>query len=921
MQDDKGFLWFATDNGISCYDGSTFKNYNAKHGLWHNTVISISESETGEKWVTTNGAGLFVLKNGSFQSHFQKELQENHLYFVQFDHQRIWCTDNGGNLYLITPKDKDTTIRKIDSRKKFISFYKTLTGELFVTGYSGLHIINDTNIQVYLPHLITEKTCGIAYNSADRSLIVALKNEILFIKSDSIVKRISIPNPYEISDIILDNIGRLWVSGPGKVFLFDNNTTIDLTFQLQLEKTLITDLFEDKDGNIWIGTYGRGVLCISTLKILNYKTSQEALTNNVISLVSVGDRIYFGSFGAVACIKNQALQRLPFKHISPTDYLYFIKNIDSSLFIGTPWGLLRKNLKNGEEKRLLDSGVISLCKNIDGSIWIGRYNSCGTLSKRNDYSAKTVLPLFRYNAIAHDKSGVLYFGTDSGLVILKDKASFKITVSDTPLANWINYIANDSKDRIWLATNSGVYLLDKARNITIAVFEHILKNIKCTSIQEDCFGNIWVGTFNGIYKITSNRIHSYTTASGLTSNEVLSLTIDSKNQLWVGTVDGISCIAISEAWPNKPISAFYITQVTAGRTKIFHFPKALDLSYDDASIKISFVAIDFPVADKIEYQYIIENLVDDWQQTLSTSLELPSLPAGSYIFKIKARKNNGEWSKVISFPIRIRPPFWQVWWFKLGLGIVIMLILGGFILRYIRYRENKHKEKASVQSQMIILKQQALRAMINPHFVFNCLNNILGYIQKNERDIAKSYLLQFSRFFRMTLEHSKHEHVKLNEELERLELYLRMEQLRFGEKMQFNIINTIDLQKDIWIPNMVIQPFIENAILHGVTHSEITGTINIHFHLKNHKYISITITDDGPGFGNQTKIIQDKKDRTSLGIALSTERLRLLETLTSLEHCINFSNLADNSGACVEIIIPLLFAKPQFTKEKFLDNS
>lgn len=921
-QDKRGFLWFSTDNGISAYDGSSFKNYTTKQGLRHNTVISVAEAENGDKWVTTNGGGISILKNNAFLNPFSHKLP-SHLYFMHFDKEKTWCTSHEGKLYLISAGENDTTIKEIMMPGfRFVNFLQTQNGQVYLSGHEGLCTINGTSVVRYLPGIVNGKVSALAYNPKDSTLIVSIGSRILYIKNGGLIKTIAVNINYEISDLLLDKQGKLWVCGPGKVILVEGENIVDLTGQLQLEKTLINDLFEDRDGNIWIATYGYGVLCISSLKILTYKATQEAITNNVISLVSLGDSIYSGSFGTVACISNEKVRVLPFRHMSPVDYLYFIKKLDSNLYIGTPRGILLKNPRNGSERKLHDSGIISLCKNIDGSIWIGSYNACRLLVN-NVASGTLNLPRRRYNAIEHDISGTLYFGTDSGLFILKNNVLQHITVGFSPLSNSINYILNDTENRIWLATNSGVFILDKEKQSALQVFEQTLTGLKCTALQEDGPGNIWIGSFNGVYKLSNNKIYSYTTASGLVSNEVLSLTIDNRHRLWVGTVNGISCISTTEAWRDKPISAFYITEVLAGQDKTFHFPNSLYLDYKDADIKISFVGIDFPVADRVEYQYTIENLINDWRNTASTSLELPSLPAGSYIFKIKARKNNGEWSKTISLPIYIQQPYWQQWWFKLLISLCLLLLLGALVRKYVRYRELKHKEKASVESQMVMLKQQALRAMINPHFVFNCLNNILGYIHKNERDIAKSYLIQFSRFFRMTLEHSKHEYIKLSEEINRLELYLSMEQLRFGPKMQYRINNALILQKDVWIPNMIIQPFIENAILHGITPKETTGTVNVSFDIYDEKNLIIIIDDDGPGFknGRQQEELLKGGDKTSLGMKLSVERLRLLQTLTNKKHTIFFDNCGTHTGAEVKIIIPLVFAEPRFTTDFLVGQS
>lgn len=923
-QDKRGFIWFSTNNGISRYDGSEFKNFGIKEGLTYSAVLSISESENQEKWIANYHGKLCVLKQGKIKPLYGKETFIEPLLFTQFDNNRVWCISQRGILHVITLTKSDTSIENITETKypeeAFRSFLKK-DNHFFIASDHGVYTIREGNIQHYLPNIINEKVFALEYAIKNNTLIVALKDKIIFVKEGKVVKTLTFTLEGGISDILLDKQGRLWLTGLGKIYLYDGRSIKNLSRQFQLNDILINDLFEDKNGNIWLATYGQGAYCISNINLINYTEFNGKPINNINSLVAGEESIFASSIGEVFSINNSIVSEVHFSDLLAQDYTYFIKILNDTLYVGTHKRVLYKSLKNNRDGIYITGEGVSFNNRGNTAFLFGKFRGYREVKRQRDGKFSTnELNLIRnrVNAIEIDSFGWEYFGTDSGLFIKKGNNIKHLQIGSSQLSNNINHILIDNENAIWLATNSGVFKLNKLGSKQENF--PLLRNIKCTSLQEDQLGNIWVGTFNGIYKIRNRKVFNYTTSSGLVSNEVLSLAIDKYNRLWIGTVNGISCVNSVEKLGNEPINAIYITQAATSDT-VFNYPSSISLSYYNSDINISFIGINFPVANNIEYQYTIENLSKGWRITSLTSIELPSLASGKYTFKVKARKNNGKWSKPVSLTIFVPPPFWQELWFIVFVGLLLLTILLLIIRAYAKSLEKKHIKRTFLDSQMVVLKQKALRAMINPHFIFNCVNNILGHIQKNEREIAKSYLIQFSSFFRMTLEHSKHEYINLSEEIKRLEVYLKMEQLRFGERLKFIISNSVVSDTKILIPNMIIQPFIENAIIHGVMPKESAGIVSVIFEVDKEVLI-VTIEDDGKGFDivpNFNNIKQaHTSTKTSLGIQLSIERLDLLTILTSKNHSIQFGTSINYDGAMVKISIPIISKKAhifQFANE------
>jgi len=249
-------------------------------------------------------------------------------------------------------------------------------------------------------------------------------------------------------------------------------------------------------------------------------------------------------------------------------------------------------------------------------------------------------------------------------------------------------------------------------------------------------------------------------------------------------------------------------------------------------------------------------------------------------------------------------------------GILVLLLLGVFIFRSIMLKRKDEKNqreiaenelqiqklesertKAELQQQATNLEMQALRAQMNPHFIFNCLSSINGFILKNESGPASDYLTKFSRLIRMVLANSKKPFITLEDELEMLRLYLEMERLRFQYSFDYSICfnNEIDCE-NIFIPPLLLQPFAENAIWHGLMQKEGHGHLEIELSLEN-KLLTCVITDNGIG-RNKAALMKSKsaEHQKSMGLQITTERLALLNQAMKAQTFFNIEDITDEKG-------------------------
>ena len=238
----------------------------------------------------------------------------------------------------------------------------------------------------------------------------------------------------------------------------------------------------------------------------------------------------------------------------------------------------------------------------------------------------------------------------------------------------------------------------------------------------------------------------------------------------------------------------------------------------------------------------------------------------------------------------------------LTLGLVSLFLIGFFIFRWLSLKQkneklNNEKIQTELQQRTVELEMQALRAQMNPHFIFNCLSSINRFILKNEGKTASSYLVRFSRLIRMVLINSQKPLITLEDELQMLTIYLDMERLRFKDSFDYGItfLNTMETDK-IFIPPLLLQPFCENAIWHGLMHKEGQGRLNIEFSMKDN-ILHCTITDNGIGLEKSEEMKSKSAEKEkSLGLKITTERLALLNREKGLHSFFEIENILDEDG-------------------------
>jgi len=335
----------------------------------------------------------------------------------------------------------------------------------------------------------------------------------------------------------------------------------------------------------------------------------------------------------------------------------------------------------------------------------------------------------------------------------------------------------------------------------------------------------------------------------------------------------------------------------------YSIPIQLTLPYNQNNLTFSYVGILHRNPEAVQYKWILEGFSKEWSPAITDrEATFSNLPPGTYTFKVKACNEFNIWNDVpASFTFTIEPPLWERWWARLtGVAVIIGLIwlVFHFRLERVKAKNKIIQERLEMEKNILELEQEAARLQMNPHFIFNCLNSIQGFISVNDPFQAKKYLAKFAKLMRLILENAREEFIPLQNEISILENFLELEKLSINHKFDFTI--TMDESIDpegIQIPPMMIQPFIENAIIHGLKKKEGKGLITIHFSI-NDELLICTLQDNGIGRKKSGQINEEfRPDHKSTGIAVTQKRLEQYGLHRKVKAGIEFVDLEENGIA------------------------
>lgn len=514
--------------------------------------------------------------------------------------------------------------------------------------------------------------------------------------------------------------------------------------------------------------------------------------------------------------------------------------------------------------------------------------------------------------ILQSQNAHIWIGTKIGLVQIDKNAGTSqchLRTSSNLTNDDVLSIHEDEESMIWLGTRGGLNILNpETGEVEDYNTSHGLSNNVVAGILPDGEGGYWISTFHGLshFSPETKLFSTFFKNKGLTFNEFNRLASyrDNEGKFYFGTINGINVFRnedlktapfdqLSPQWTQ--ISVFNGGQEHYVQQANFDNLEKIVLSHGDDLVKFEFSLPVFENPEGNRFAALLEGLDTTWQYLGNQPyFEVNNPPAGKYNLRVKAAPTNGHWGdNELNVRLEVSKPFYQTTWFQLGVPLAI-LMLSYFIARlYINRIKNKEEEQTRINKKFAELELQALQSQMNPHFVFNSLGAIQYFIQKNKPEAADAYLSKFAKLMRLFLESSKNKYISLSEEIKLLSLYIELEQMRFDDKFdaEIHVAEEIDTHSRE-LPSILIQPFVENAINHGLFNKRTKGCLKIDFQENLGGTLTCTIHDNGVG---RKKAEALKKHSTrnykSRGMQIVRERLQVLQEVDEMKINISIKDL------------------------------
>ena len=930
IEDQKGYVWIAANKGLYRYDGKTFQLFTnqTKRGL---SVFGLQEDAKGTIWCNNISGQFFYVKNNELilfidlNQYIHGQLSE----FLIFNNKLLALTEKGVISVDITTKKTtlfpDSTLESKMFGNPFVynnEFYFSHGGQIRKlqnnSTTNGLNLSKSDKIKFY-------QTFG---NEKDKFVIVISDKNEIFKLNGSKNTCLILPEQLEKSTIVrcILHKNQFWFATNKGVIVCEEKNNQLIYKDTYLKEYFFSKIIIDKNENIWMSSTQKGLFVIPNLHIQKLND----LPNNITCLAKLNTtHLAFGCNNSTIGIQNISTNKTTLYTLPITKKVtkLLLHEKSNCLLISSEENGFILNLNNGICYTVPELGFAKdLCWLNENTIIKCVYNTSVTIQ----------IPIL--NTIQSN------FKTSTSLTFSKDK----IQVNTTTIRAKRSYTCASKNN------NTYIGFVDELMLNNTKPIKYNSKSIFATDI-ENTQHNIWLSTFeNGVFQIDQQKVIQHiNTTNGLLSNYVTKLKSD-KNLLWIATDKGLQLYdettkSFKNILKNDGLETYDYTDLEIIGTKLFllsnkglyvidtqkvfkkintpnvyiqniycnnskiAFTKNV-FSPEENSFKIEFNTTGFQHESFVNFEYRLKGNSNDWiaLEKGVRKLYFNQLNDGKYVLELRLKDENNQYSEIVKYEFEIQPPFWKRTWFII-LCLVTLGLLTYFYFRYrIKKAENfkqKELEAAYAKQELIYSQLENLRSQMNPHFIFNALNSIQEFIISNEKEVASEYLVKFSRLIRIYLEHSREQEVLLSEEIKALKIYLDLEKIRFEDKLEYEIDCSKEIENQvIYLPSLFIQPYVENALKHGLLHKKTDRKLNIQFKIEN-KILAIKIEDNGIGITEAMKIKQLRNpSHQSFATSANQKRIQLLNQNRKHKIEVHTEEIFENEdvkGTCVTLLIPI----------------
>ena len=897
-QTSDGFYWLLTDSGLVKYDGNEMKVFDVSSGLPNDDVFKVHEDECGRLWVMSTSTDLCYIRNGEVV--VLKTDGKLKPYIFLSDENKVSFFNFEQILNVSCKKDSITKIQSFFDDKRVLQISKSLR---FISEGSNVDKLvykienNQINREETIKRVLPSYSAAIAHG-LDCIIVpreeltgeyLVLNVKLGTFKIDTLKDFI----PTDIPLIVQYNKLRKEFSFHARENVFVHDSLLNQSESYSVPSSYNESIkfnFKDRSG-YWITGY-RGFAYISNIKERTDFQIEEQFSNKSILQLEFADGSLFGADTKGKIFSRRLIHdEMVFdNHLSQRRALYNIISANKSIYTSSRndyverWDFSGKKIDNEVDKRF----KLRLKKMAKGERCF-----CGIRDQLQQFD-KDLKILFSssigsWTDVEYDSGNKMFWLSQSDAII-----SYK------ECKNEIDTIANIAGVREMFVLPNGMLLNTNDKKIYNCLDTNCKEvgniRLKIQSVV-NANGTILLSTAKDIYEfdLKTQKLekvyHAYASKSTQTINDLAY----NEGKLYVATTEGVfSCYSDSLRVYSQDMTAI-ITSPNEDTT--------IQMKYEDNNIAIGYTCITLENHDNLHFEYILKPVQNKITYTTFKSINFAELAPHNYTFEVTAVNELGNRSNTAILKFEVKSPWYMTWWFYSLLALGALLLLYSLFLFYKRRLD----KKAALDQKFAELELNALQSQMNPHFIFNTLNSIQNLIGNKRNKEADRYLSKFARLMRKFLELSKSKFITLEEELAITKEYLELEKLRFGEKLSFEFTTAEELQNlDIMVPATLIQPFVENALIHGLFHKKGNGMVKIAIKSQDSDLV-ISIEDNGIGLeAAHAKKKKRKIGHISRGSELITQRLEVLKKLQNYNVQISMSDLktVDREGSAVEIVIP-----------------
>jgi ligand-binding sensor domain-containing protein len=960
LQDNRGYLWMGTrGGGITIFDGINFKTFTTKEGLPNNNILCIKQAKNGHIWIGTNN-GLSEYDGLQFKNYKALDDENVSIYEIDFDaQQNIWIASSKGLLQFSNKKFINISNQINDHQLAVNTVLCSADDKIYYGNANALFCVRLIDMKLNINKKITQLNC--IRQDAEKAIWVGTYAQGVWKgngKLFQLISKNSTINKAVVWDIYFDKKNKTWLSTLSNgVIEIDAVTAkeLALTEKEGLSNNHVRCTIQDKFGNYWFGTSGGGVSNYFGKMFTTYDKTNGLGGNFIYSIFTdrnnktwIGTSnqglTTFDTSGFAVINASNGFINQKIKAINQDDF--------GTLYFGTEGdGLYTFFNKKFEKLNQFNHQFIRcIVKDKIGNIWVasagnGIYEI--TPSSKN-HGRNQIIKRFdrtdnllgnRIATLHVDKQNRIWYSTENdgiGYIENETPQSIAITMKNGLPSNSIRCMAEDKNGKLWVGTTDGVASIDIYKNKKTEIeFKNKLTSDNIYLITIDAKNNLMIGSESGIdyVKLDEQRklkeVKHYSKGDGFVGIETCQNSVfnNADGTIWFGTINGLTKYNPSNLIKNENETVTTITDVKLFYTSLkntefkkfvsdWNTVKSIELPYNKNHLTFDFIGINFSNSDAVKYKWKLEGFDAEWSPSSNQrTVTYSNIPSGDFTFKIISCNEDDVWNKKPSIvKVIIHKPIWKEWWFIIvSLLLIVSLIWFVFNQREqaIKRKANEAQQKILMEKELIELEHKALRLQMNPHFIFNALNSIQSQIGTDNEQNARYYLAKFSKLMRQILDNSRNPLISLHDEMEMLENYLLIEKFCNNNSFEYSIKIDKNIEPDfIKIPPMILQPFVENAIKHGMKYlSEKKGKIEVQFQEHQNEIICI-ITDNGIGRKKSAELNKNSRDtfHKSTALAVTEERLNLLKnspTESSIQIIDLYNEVGEACGTKVQVKIPI----------------